>query len=490
MVNKLTGNLRASLRSSSNLAVALALALSGLMPIILTAQSSAAQLTSRSVAISTSQAAAANTNYTFTFTTSAAQEIESMIFQFCNTPLGTCVLPGEAVPTVNNGTSDGTEIDVSGVTANAGAWVGTTNTDPFAEVTSDTNLCNDADGGSQVATMFCVERTEAINESQGSKIFTITGITNPTIPSGNNEEVYVRITTFSDSDFDSADIVDEGTVAAAIVNQLTVSGRIQERLIFCVYALNDTAGSNATVGTGVGELPTDCTAAETGTTNVDIGVIDNTSIAYSPEDNAPPSSMGNDRFGAMTVNTNASSGVTIAYYASQGSGTNEQRAFRVSGATCDVSGTSLVDQCFISANPASEAFTAGTERFGMQLACVVNNATAGATLGTTSNLGKTAGTYTFNDGTGGTINTAYDAGRTVSFDDVSDDCENDPSGTTLSDEFAWNDSGTAEALISSDTVVDDEMVKLRFGATASATTPTGNYTVASTYIATPVFQTF
>jgi hypothetical protein len=36
-------------------------------------------------------------------------------------------------------------------------------------------------------------------------------------------------------------------------------------------------------------------------------------------------------------------------------------------------------------------------------------------------------------------------------------------------------------------VVDDEIIKLRFGATASATTPTGTYVVVTTYIATPTF---
>ena len=490
MLRMSLGTLRERIERSSTGLIALAFALSGLMPIILTAQASAGTLGSRSVTISSSQAAT-SANYAFRFTpTVTNQDIESIIFQFCNTPLGTCVLPGEVVAGTNNGTGDGTELDVTTSTLPGSHFDGTTD-DGFAKVTSDTGQCTDADGASQIPTMICVQRTQTTDEDNTPKTFTINSILNPTIPTGNNQQVYVRITTYFDNDFNAAEIVDQGTVAAAIVNQLTVTGRVQERLVFCVYALTDAAGSNATVGTGAGELPTSCSATEANAgTNVDIGVVDNTSISYSPEDNAPPSSMGNDRFGVMQVNTNASLGVTLAYYATSGSGTNEQRAFRVSGATCDVSGTSLVDQCFISAANASEAFTAGTERFGMQLACVTNNATAGSTLGTTSNLGKTAGTYTFNDGTGGTINTAYDAGRTVTFDDVSDDCENDPSGTTLSDEFAWNDSGTAEALISSDTVVDDEMVKLRFGATASATTPTGNYTVASTYIATPVFQTF
>jgi hypothetical protein len=65
-----------------------------------------------------------------------------------------------------------------------------------------------------------------------------------------------------------------------------------------------------------------------------------------------------------------------------------------------------------------------------------------------------------------------------------DNCENDPAEGDL---YAWNDSSTAQAIIGSSTVVDDELIKLRFGATAEATTPTGTYTVASTFIATATF---
>jgi hypothetical protein len=65
---------------------------------------------------------------------------------------------------------------------------------------------------------------------------------------------------------------------------------------------------------------------------------------------------------------------------------------------------------------------------------------------------------------------------------IAADCENE--GET---EFAWSNSSTATTLVSSTNVVDDEIVKLRYGARAAATTPTGSYTVTSTYIATPTF---
>lgn len=450
-------SLQRRINSSTNILIAVVFALSGFMPIILMNHADAAQLTSRKVTISTSQPDATGVTYDFAFTTATSSAIQSMIFQFCTTPLGTCTLPG--------GSGASNKIDVSQVTASSGAFTGTNST-AFTDTTTDTGACTEGDGGSGVATMLCATRTQVAAETPGAKTFSITGISNPTINSGNNEQVYVRITTYSDAAYATA--VDTGVVAASIVNQLTVTGRVQERLVFCMFALED-----------ADSLPTDCADTEASeSTSVDLGVIDNISITRSPEDNNPPTSIGNDRFGAAMINTNASSGVALTYYASAaGSGTNELRAFRVTGATCDVSGTSLVDQCFISADDsAGETFTAGTERFGVHIACV------NYTQGTTSNLGEnSSGTPTSGSGSGGSYNTVY---SNVD-DSITDagDCENSDAGN----KYGWRDSGTAQALISSVGVVDDEIVKLRYGATASATTPTGTYTVSSVYIATPTF---
>lgn len=439
---------------TSNIFIAASLILSGFMPIILTAQANAAQLTSRKVTISDSKPDATGVTYTFSFSTATAGAIQSMSFQFCDTALGTCVLPG--------GAGAANKIDVSHVTAAAGSYTGTSAT-AFTEYSgADAGGCTESDGGSGVATQYCVTRTEATSEAAGAKTFTISGISNPTISAGIEQEVYVRVVTYSDTAF--ATSVDSGTVATAIVNQLTVTGRVQERLVFCVFALED-----------ADTLPTDCSDTEAAeSTNVDVGIIDNSSIAKSPVNNTPPSAVGNDRFGAAMLNTNASNGVAVTYFASQAStGTNELRAFRVSGASCDASTTSLVDQCFISADDsAGETFAAGTERFGMHVACV------NYTQGTTTNLGaggsgSGSATGTFNTIYSNTDNSMTDAG----------DCENTDAGN----KFGWRDSGTAQALIHSATVVDDELIKMRYGATANATTPTGTYTVASTYIATPTF---
>ncbi len=477
MLRMSIGTLRERSVQSGNLLIALAFALSGLMPIILMKQASAAQLTARKVLISNSTPDATGVTYDFTFTTQSSTTIQSLSFQFCNTPLGTCVLPGtDGTPTAAE------KIDVSQVTASTGGFTGTT-ANGFADYTgADAGGCTEADGGSGVATQFCATRTQATPEAAGIKTFSLTGVSNPIISAGNNEPVYVRVVTYSDTAFATA--VDQGTVAASIVNQLTVTGRVQERLVFCVFALDDTAGSSATVGTAATNMPTDCTASEaTASTSVDIGTIDNSTIAKSPVNNTPPTSLGNDRFAAAMLNTNATGGVALTYYPTlASSGTNELRAFRVAGASCNVSGTDITDQCFVSAATTGTGFVAGTEKFGTQIACIANSATN--STGTTANLGKNgAGTYTSGSGAGGSFNTAYSNTDDSMVDDGSDDCENSDIGV----KFAWDASGTAVPLISSVTVVDDELVKMRYGATASATTPTGTYTVATTYIATATF---
>lgn len=465
--------LRGKVSNSTLIMIAAVMALTGLGPVLLQGSVSAAQVTSRSVTIASSEPDKTAVTYSFAFTTVTASTIQSMTYQFCDQPLGTCLLPG--------GAGAANKIDVAQVTAAAGAFTGTIAT-AFTDYTgANVAGCSDGSGASGVPTQFCVQRTEATSEAAGAKTFAITNISNPTIPSGNNEEIYVRIVTYSDTAF--ATSIDNGTVAASIVNQLTVTGRVQERLVFCMFALDDAAGSSATVGAAATNFPTSCSAAEaTASSTVDIGIVDNVSISRSPVDNTA-TLLGNDRFGAAMINTNAALGVALTYYATPAAtGTNHLTAFRVAGSTCNASASFLGDPCFSSANDATGTTLAiGTEMFGMQVVCVTNSNTT--TAGTTANLG-TGGN---GSGSGGTFNTAYANGDTTQAliqDTVAtDDCENTEVGNLV----AWRVTGTAQPLISSTNVVDDEVVKLRFGAAAAAATPTGAYTVASTFIATPTF---
>jgi hypothetical protein len=173
------------------------------------------------------------------------------------------------------------------------------------------------------------------------------------------------------------------------------------------------------------------------------------------------------------VKTNALNGVAVSFFAEDaasvsGGDTHHLKAFRVNPTDCDTdqtTGAGLVDQCFRSADAAGEDFSALSgatqERFGMQISC-----------------------FEQNDGTRSTT-AALTADADFADADTSDgvDCEDDDDETN----FAWNETSTATGLASSSTVVDDELIKFNFGAIASSTTPTGAYTVVSTYIATATF---
>jgi hypothetical protein len=403
------------------------LILAGLSPLVVGPNSAyGLELSDRKATISTSKASQTDVELVFSYTnpnTAAAKQ--GIIYQFCTTPLGTCTASGW---TLTGFTHD----NQSGWPSNATAFT--------AHAATDENDCSQS---TNATTMICFERTEATTGG-GAVTHTISGInTNATF-----QTVYIRILTYSDNDFQNADLLDAGVVAVAIVRQLTVNGRIQERLAFCVFAIDDAAA-----------LPADCATAPT-TTTIDIGIIDSTTLAISPVDNNPPTSQGNDFYGGLQVNTNAQDGVAITYFPeTASSGTNELRSFRVTGSTCDISGTSTTDQCFIDASNAGETFAAGTERFGMYIPCI------DTTQGITTNL---------------TATTAYNGSDNVTTSAA--DCENE-----AATDFAWSDSTTAASLASSTTVVEDEIVKVRFAAAANAITPTGSYTVVSTYIATPQF---
>ncbi len=231
--------------------------------------------------------------------------------------------------------------------------------------------------------------------------------------------------------------VDSGGVALSTANQLTITAQVQEQLTFCVGTIN-------------GAAPADCTGL-TGTA-VNLGTISAGAASITP---VVTGSGGNNVNGAAMVSTNAGFGVVVTYYAEQGAGTNHQGALRVSGATCNA-GSIQTDPCFRS--PASQTAFDGAspaENFGLTVSTIDTSS------GTTTNLVRNAN-Y---DGDG-----------------------------TSAQGFAWREDGLTDTLASSaagaqpeNRVTDEEMLLLRFAARSASTTPTGIYTVVSTYIATSTY---
>jgi len=315
--------------------------------------------------------------------------------------------------------------------------------------TSNTGFTRNASGANNctaAANVLCISRTQVASES-GSRTIGWNSQVNPTAVAS----YYIRITTYSDTAWLTA--VDSGVVAYAIVNQLTVNARIQEILSFCV---GTTSVNDSTTTPGA-----DCSAIS-GTT-VDIGVLDTAAVNISPVS----TNGGTNTNGVVMVRTNAQAGVVISYFAEQGTSSG---ALKVAGATCGTNtfGGSITDQCINnpSATPGSQAvITAGAEAFGMTIAAV-------------NCVSTTSYTCAFTSGT-------YNLARDTEYDGNGGNTYGTSGG------FAWLGSGSADTIASSASssvkVVDDEALILRFAATPSITTPTGAYTVTSTYIATATY---
>ncbi len=399
------------------------LALFAGIPIFSDSKVSADQLTNRSVTITTSVPSATNVEYTYGFTPATAAAIQSVKFEACTTPLGTCTSPG-GTTNMNAGNQVG---------AVGGSWANPT---AFTRNASGANDCTAA------ANTLCISRTQVAAESTAAKTITWDTQTNPTAAGS----YYVRITLYSDTAWTVGDATDNGVVAFAIVNQLTTSARVQENLQFCV--------GTTTVDDPATSVGNDCSAISG--TNIDIGAVD-TTISVSPVPVTPNN--GNNLNGVAMVKTNANNGTTVSYFAEQNNGSGK---LKVPGSTC--SGTSTTDQCFNSQGATQGIFSGGIENFGMTI--------GGVNCGST-----TAYSCDFtNDTNNLKQSTNYVGDSATSY------------GITSG--FAWVDDGTTTTIASttgSTKVLDDEALILRFAATAAATTPTGSYSVVSTYIATPTF---
>ncbi len=195
---------------------AVALLLSVALPSLV----SAAQITARSVTLSSSSVDASNVSYNFSFdadNTSAG----ALVVEFCsNSPLigEACTAPGNSfdVATSGNVTGDGTK--------SATTW-----TANRAFVT--------------------------LAVANGTNTFAITGVHNPTVAG----TLYARIVSYDTvanaANYSSTALgtgaVDQGSVAFAITDTVKVSGAVLEALTFCVsgtaFAGSDCTGSTAPI---------------------------------------------------------------------------------------------------------------------------------------------------------------------------------------------------------------------------------------------------
>jgi hypothetical protein len=198
-------------------------------------KASAAQLTTRSLTISSSANGSITTGnpgeggngqkakYTFGFTVPTTGNIGSVLFEVCTTPLPgtTCTSPtgftaANATSVTTTGTGFSTGFSVDTTTNLTGAPYNCTGTTP-----GRTNC-------------IAIKRTTA-SVTSGVAVTAAFGggasdyITNPTT---DNQAFFVRIVTYSDNAF--ATPVDAGSVASSTAQQIDITAKVQETLNFSV----------------------------------------------------------------------------------------------------------------------------------------------------------------------------------------------------------------------------------------------------------------
>lgn len=414
------------------LALATATAVAPVM--ILNQTATAAQVTARSVTLSSAQAGG-TTNMTFAFTPTVTTQIQSIKFNSCTTALGTCTAP--------------TAINLSGGTiTQGGTWGGATS------FTKDT-----ATAGCTTVDTLCVKRTDTTVQTLVNHTIIDTGATNQNATNcaaAANCTFFIRMVTYSDNAYTTS--VDSGTMAGATTQLFTVNAAIQEVLSFCVGAttVND---SNTTT-------PPLC--ASVSGVSLNLGTLSSSLVNVSPVVSGGTTN-GDGNNGIAELSTNATGGATVAYDAIQQSGTNHNGTLKVSGATCNV-GTINTDQCINAIGTTKSTLAPGTEAYGMTIAAVNCQATTAYTCS------FTGGTYNL------TRNTNYNGtGANTYPTDTST-----VAGTTNAS-YAWDETGTTQTIASSTTVVDKEALILKFAATPNIVTPTGSYTAKADFVATPTF---
>ena len=406
-------------------------------------------LPERELQHTTSAASAASVTLTWIFDTTdlgGATNVDHIEIEFCNTPIGTCTEDGSV-----QGTNNIPILPASPTATLSGPWTTTAN--------AASRVAGDSGGtGNQIL----IDKTTADNTNNADELqIEIAGFTNDDTV---NTSYYTRMRLYSDA---GTTLVWEGVFAQSTANQLTVNARVQERLDFCTGV--------STVDDATTSLGADCaavTANGLGST-VDIGVVDSSTVCVSGPSN--PCDQDNGYNGVAMVRSNAINGVVVDYFAEQNAGSGQ---LKVAGVACTDYFTTVTDQCFNAADADNnyadgaeqETFSAGTENFGMTIAGV--------------NCGSaTSGAYTCNFSGG-----AYNLVRDVEYDGDGANTFGTGQG------FAWDARGgstgtdrIASSAGSAVKVIEDEALIIKFGATSSITTPTGQYTVTSTYIVTATF---
>jgi hypothetical protein len=230
-----------------------------LLVTLLPSVASAAQITGRSVLLSTSSpaASAATTTYSFAFTVpTTGTPIKSVSLTACTTAIGACVTPTGFLNSTSTLASQPT-----GLGAAAGWTVDTTT----------------------AGSLRLIDAANATNPS-GSQAIVFGNVQNPTTATG--VSFYIRVATFSVVTYSGA--LDTGTVGASTANLIVVNADVAESLTFSTGL---SGGSCAAVAASGSTVTLSANPLSSGSTSTGVA--------------------------AVCASTNASSGYTVQYAATQ-----------------------------------------------------------------------------------------------------------------------------------------------------------------------------
>lgn len=181
---------------------------------------SASQITGRTLTLG-NPVASASTTYGFTFTVpTTGTAIKSASFTVCTTASGTCTMPTGFANASSTLTGQPTNLGA------ASGWTVNTATTGSLRLVNSSNSTNPT----------------------GSQTVSFSNVTNP---SATNSTFFVRIATFSGSDWTTGPL-DTGTVAASTAGQVTVNASVDETLGFTIGAQTVGLGTLTTSTTGSG----------------------------------------------------------------------------------------------------------------------------------------------------------------------------------------------------------------------------------------------
>ncbi len=312
------------LRLAAYSALALVLSVAAVLP-SLNQHAYAAQLTSRSIEMSSSTAGATGTTYLISFTTATAGVLKGIVIDFCdNTPI-----IGDSTCTAPTGFSVGTPTaSTSGL---PGSW-----TAASANTNRTLTLVNASNSTSVGAsTAITITLTTATNPNTDNHSFYARALTYLNSSGANSPATYAPGT--------EGTYVDAGGMAMSTGKVINITARVMESLAFCVYNASCGDDPSVTIGHGANNI-LDATAVDTKTANFSISTnaqsgatirLKGTTLISGPNDidaagaSAITFAAGTEKFGVRV----SSAGTNITATSPYDGGSGSQYAFNTTNTT-------------------------------------------------------------------------------------------------------------------------------------------------------------